>query len=407
MMLLWWVLSAWAAPVPADDVVAAALELSPDLASAMATVDRAKAQLAAARGLRANPTLDVRLGFGLPQHEVALSQPVSLSGEGIAAAAAAEASVRAAEAALQRVRMQTATDARRALVNAITTEATRGLAEDLRALTATLREATEARRDAGEASDLEVQLARLDEAAAHADVIAATQAALAARAALAHLTGLAWSTELPTDADTALPAPTDATALRSDRVAAEASEDAAQAAVRREKAAILPPVELGVWAQMQNVGVYAGATGVVIPRGDWAGNTAWTVGPSLTVTLPVFKANPDGRGEAAADLALAEAAVRIARAAADADQAQAADQRALIAQVRALPDPSVDARAALAGLTTAVTAGELSPAEAAAVRARVMDSWRRSVAARTPALEATLDLALAEEWPTLLPAGAP
>ncbi len=407
MMLLWWALSAWAAPVAADEVVAAALDLSREVAAADAAVDRAEAELAAARGLRANPTLDVRLGFGLPQHEVSLSQPVSLSGEGLAAAAAAEASVRAAQATAERVRLQVAADARRALVAAIVADATRGLADDLLTLTTTLRSATEARRAAGEASELEVQLARLDEAAATADVVAAASAAQSARAQLTRLTGLPWSVELPADPDAAMPAPAAAVARRSDLVAADAAVEAAAAAERRERAAILPPVEIGVWAQAQNVGVYAGASGVVIPRGDWQGNSAWTVGPSLTVTLPVFKANPAGRGEAAADAAIADANARAIEVDAQVDAARAADLRALIDRVRALPDPSADARAALAGLTTAVTAGELSPAEAAQVRARVMDAWRRSVGARTPALEATLELALAEEWATLLPTKTP
>jgi outer membrane protein TolC len=407
MMILWLVLSAWAAPIAPDAVVAAALQLSPDVASAEAAVDRAEAGLAAARGLRANPTLDVRLGFGLPQHEVSLSQPVSLSGEGLAAAAAAEASLRAAEATAARVRLQVAADARRALVSAIVADATQVLAEELLTLTTTLRAATEARRAAGEASDLDVQLARLDEAGATADVVASARVAQEARATLGRLTGLPWTVELPPDADAALPAPMAPVERRSDLVAAETAVEAAEAAVRRERAAILPPVEIGVWAVVQNVGVYASPSGVVIPRGDAQANTAWTVGPSLTMTLPVFKTNPAGRGEAAAHAALAVAGARAAQAAAEVDAARAADQRALIARVRALPDPSVDARAALAGLTAAVTAGDMSPADAALVRARVMDAWRRSIGARTPALEATLDLALAEEWGTLLPTGSP
>ncbi len=408
MIVLWWAFSAWAAPVLAEEVVAAALNLSREVAAAEAAVDRAESGLAQARGMRANPTLDVRLGFGLPQHEVSLTQPVSLSGEGLAAARAADASVRAAQATAKRVRLVVAADTRRALVAAIVADATLGLAEELLTLTTTQRSATDARRAAGEASDLEVQLARLDEAAATADVVAAAGAAQAARAQLSRMTGLPWAVELPADPDAAMPpAPAAGAARRSDVVAADATAEAAAAAARRERAAILPPVEVGVWAQVQNVGVYAGASGVVIPRGAWQENTAWTVGPSLTMTLPVFKANPAGRGEAAADAAVADAHARAAQVDAEVDAERADDQRALIAGVRDLPDPSADARAALVGLTAAVTAGELSPAEAAQVRSRVMDAWRRSVGARTPALEATLDLALAEEWATLLPGEHP
>jgi outer membrane protein TolC len=405
MILLWWFAAAMAAPIAPEAVVNAALRASPEVAIADAAVDRAEAELSAARGLRFNPTLDVRLGFGLPQHEASLSQPLSWSGEGLAAAASAEASVRASEAAATRVRFVVAAEARRALVTAIVADATLAMAEELLTLTVTLRTAAEARRQAGEVSDLEVHIARLDEAAATADVVAATQAAHTARSMLARLTGLPWDVELPPDPEAALPAEVQATAERSDLIATNAAEEAAHDALRRERAAILPPVQVGVWAQAQNVGVYAGPDGVVIPSGS--GNTAWTVGPSLTVTLPVFKANPAGRGGAAADVAVATAEARAAETRAAVEAAQVADQRALIARVRAMPDPTGDAQAALAGLTQAVTAGELSPAEATVMRARVMEAWRRSVAARTPALEATLDIALAEEWTSLLPAASP
>ena len=48
----------------------------------------AEGALRAATGLRYDPTLEARLGFGLTQHEVSLSQPFSFSGEGRAAAQA-------------------------------------------------------------------------------------------------------------------------------------------------------------------------------------------------------------------------------------------------------------------------------------------------------------------------------
>jgi hypothetical protein len=85
------------------------------------------------------------------------------------------------------------------------------------------------------------------------------------------------------------------------------------------------------------------------------------------------------------------------------DRARAEEKRAWISAALALPDPSADARAALAALTRAVSVGEMSASEVAATRARVLDAWRRAYAARTPAIEAALELALAEEWPTLLP----
>jgi hypothetical protein len=210
--------------------------------------------------------------------------------------------------------------------------------------------------------------------------------------------------ELPEDPLAALPAQGEARASRSDVEAAAATLDAAQAAVRRERAAAVPPVEIGVWAQVQNVGVSSDGSAVVIPRGNPSANLAWTVGPSLSWTLPVFKANPDGRGQAAADVAEAASRARAVDAAVAIDRARAGELRAWIADALALPDPGVEARAALDALARAVGAGELSTSEAATLRARVMDAWRRAHAARSPAIEAAIELALAEEWATLAPA---
>jgi outer membrane protein TolC len=399
-----WMVAAHAEPVTTDAVVAASLATSVEVASARAEVARAEAILAGARGLRNNPTIEVHLGFGLPQHEVAVAQPVSFSGEGMAAVDAAEAAVRAARAAASRVELEVAADTRRALAAAVLADATRQLADALASLTQTLRTSAEAQRAAGEASDLEVQLARLDESAAVADQLAAARASEEARAALVARCALPWSVELPVDAVAAVPAAGVPTAHRLDAVAAAAEVEAARADVRREGAAVLPPVELGVWAQVQNVGVSSDGTSVVIPRGNSAANLAWTVGPSLVMTLPVFKANPDGRGAAAAAVSEAEARARAVEAAIAVDGARAADRQALVAAALALPDPAIDARAALDGLTRAVAAGELGPAEAAGMRARVMDAWRRAIAARAPAIDAAIDRALAEEWETLLPA---
>lgn len=109
-------------PVDPEEVVAAALAHDPELAQAEAAVIRAEGQLAAAQGLRHDPTLSARLGFGLTQHELALSQPLSLSGEGLAAAAAARAGVEAAQAEAHRRRLEVAAHARNALIGAIAAE---------------------------------------------------------------------------------------------------------------------------------------------------------------------------------------------------------------------------------------------------------------------------------------------
>lgn len=402
MMLAWLVSAALAAPVTADEVVGAALARDPALADAEAAVVAAEGERKAATGLRHDPTLEARLGFGLPQHEASLTQPVSLSGEGVAAAKAADAALRAAEADRDRRRLEVAADARRSMIRAIAADAEVERADEVLRLSTELRAAAEARLASGDAPELEVHLARLEEAAAAADRVEARREALAAREQLAGTTGLALQTQLPDDPMSAAPAGSGGSE-RADRVAAAARVESADAALRRERAAALPPVDLGVWAQVQNVATTPGPGGVEVAPWSWSENAAWTVGPTVAVTLPVWSANRGGiaRAEGERDLASAELASVEARI--DAEQAGSAERREAMAAVTGTADPTPEARAALAGVDAAVAAGEIGAAEAALLRSRILDAWRRGSGARASAAEVAVDLALAESWPGLLP----
>ncbi len=383
MIAGWFVSAALATPLTPDEVVSAALSHDPALALAQAQVQAAEGERKAATGLRHNPTLAARVGFGAAPHELTLAQPISFTGEGLVAARAARAGLDGALAARDHRPLEVAAAARQALIAAVATAAEQGRADEVAALATTLREAAERRLAAGEAPELEVHLARLEEAAAAADRMRAVQAALAARDALAARTGLP-ADDLPADPMIAVPPPGTA-ARRADHAAAEARVEAAEAAVRRERAAIVPPVALGAWAE--------GRAG-----------EAWTVAPTATVTLPLWHANPAGIGRALGERDLARAELASIEARIESEAAGAAVRQRAIDLVGQASDPGPEARAALAGIEVGVGAGEIGPAEAALLRARVLSGWSLAASARAEAASATVDRALAESWSTLLPA---
>ena len=384
LCLLSWMTPAAAAPIPVDAVVAGALAHDPAVAHAMAACEAAQGELRSATGLRENPSLEVRIGIGAARHEFSLTQPVSLSGAGAAAAAEARFKVSAAEARLERQRLETATYARILLVRAIQADETLALAQESLALMRTLRGAAEARLLAGEGTGLEVQLTRLEEAAATATALSASREAADARVALIGLTGLPLDVELPRDLWVAVPAPASAVSERSDLRADRLLVEAASARISLERASVLPPVGIGVWAEAD------------------PGGGAWALGPSLSLTLPVWQQNAAGRAEASAALAMASAELSAARARADADQAAIPGQRAVATLAGDLASPAIIAREALGMIEKGVEAGELGVMDAALLRARVMDAWVRSAGVRAEAAFILLSVALQEEWSTLL-----
>lgn len=394
--MMWpWLLSvAVAAPIAADEVVAAALAHDPTLAAAEAQVIAAEGARRAATGLRLDPTLEARLGFGLPQHEASLTQPVSLTGEGLAAARAADAALRAAEADRDHRRQVVAAQARHRLIAAVAAEASLARAQEILRWTTDLRTASEARLATGEVPELEVHLAKLEESAAAADVAAARRELLTAREGLAATTGLAFSVALPDDPMSAAPLAT-TPGVRSDSARAEADVAQADAALRRERAAALPPVAIGVWAQVQAVAASPGPTGAEV--------AAWTVGPTVSLNLPVWDGNRAEVARAVGDQAVARSEQASVAARIAAEWAGSAQRRETLAWVGDAPDPTPEARAALAGVEAALGAGEIGFASAAVLRARILDMWGRAAAARVQAAAMTVDLALAEAWSTLLP----
>jgi outer membrane protein TolC len=377
--MMWLLIGAAWALTP-EEAVRSALSHAPDVAAAEGRVDAARGALAASRGLSANPTLNGRVG---PERlELELTQAVSLTGAGRTAAGAARAEVEAAEAALTRARLVAAAETRRAYVRASAAETRSTLADRERETARRLREASEARVKAGAAAELEAQVARLGEARAMGAWIGAVDAAATARAALAALVAAPVDT-LATDPMAAAPREVSAKpGARSDVLAAQATTEAARKALASQRAGALPPVLLGAFYERDGQDVVAGA--------------------AFSVAVPVWHRNEAGIGAARGELRAAESAETSLLARANEEQRGAA-RRLSVLDGALGNDLSADADAALAALEGAVTAGQLSPLEAANLRARVYEGQTGWIAARAAAAEARIDAALAVDSDGLLP----
>lgn len=382
--------AAHAAPVSADEAVRAALQHDPTLARAEADALAARGALRAASGPRYNPRVEARAAGSYLEAEAV--QPLSLTGEGIAAARSARAGRDAADLALQRSRLDTAARARRAWADAAVATARAGLSAQALALATRLREATEARVEAGEASTLDLRLARLEEAKTAAEHLEAEAEQAEALRALADVTGLG-SDAVAEDADplTAAPAGDPAGGMsvdsRSDVAAADRRVDAARAAVARERAAILPAVELGAFVERD---------------GDLT-----QVGPIVGVEVPLWQQNQGGVSSARAELLAAEREADAVRARAAAEQTTSARRVSELAHAGAVLGEGLagEATAALESIEAGYRAGELDLLETVLLRAEVIDGLGAILAARGALAAARIDYLLASESGALIPGG--
>jgi cobalt-zinc-cadmium efflux system outer membrane protein len=398
--MIWAITAAWAAPVATDELVARALQRDPDVTAAESELESARGARAAAGFFRANPELSASVGLGVPQAELSAMQPLSISGEGGAARRQADTRIASAEHALVRARLVGAAEARLALCDAIASSRDAALARAAVERARGLREAVEAQVAVGDAPEVDAQLARLAEAAAVGEWLAAVQTRDQTRVALLAATGLPADTELPADPLEAAPAEGAASGVRADVRAAETAVDAARLALRRENAAALPPVGVGVWVQWQNVAVGPGPT---VPPWE-PGNVGVTVGPAISMEVPLWHRNEAGRAQARGELATATTGAESARSTAEAEQRTIEARRTEIeAVLGALPAlQSSDAEAAVASIEEAYTEGQLSGLEVTVWLDRIGAAERAVVAARREAAEQRIEQALAEEWPTLL-----
>lgn len=376
---------ALAAPLTPDDAVAAALASNPDVA-------RADGELAAAKGasrqsvfLRENPEIDAGYAVVGDKVDLSIGQPLSVTGEGAADHKSQRARVAAAEASATRTRLEVAAETRTAYVEAVVARDGAKLARQAFDLASRQLSATEARVRAGEATDLDLRLARLDQAKAARELLAARSAeadALASLSTLAQrqLTGA----DLAADPLAAAPEPgPGGEDERSDVKAARLALDAAEAAVARERAAALPPITVG--------GFYENDGGSVV------------AGPSLGVTLPLWHQNQAAVAEARGEAGVARAELDAATARAAAEQRTAADAHAdAVSTMASVPATAEDAVAALASIEAGARSGELDLVTTILLRDEVVSGQQALSEARGELALSRIHLLLATEDDSLL-----
>ncbi len=383
-------LSTASAAVSADETVKLALEHDPALAAAAAEIESASGDLRAASGILLNPQLEVGVLFGDPQSAAGLArmegqfmQPIPVSGAGRHGTRSARARAEGAEAALSRARLQAAARARQAFLRRALAEAELSITAQNLAGATRLREATAARLAAGDAPELDLQLARLEEASAVAAWLSAVSEVRAARVVWAALTGLDVSEAIEADPLTAAPSLTGEGGSRSDIAAAEAQVRSARAGVARARAVGLPPLQIGVFAEVDA--------------------SQFAVGPKLSVPLPFKNQNLRAVGNARGALLQAEAELAATTARAQAEQNSAVGELDAAARaVEVLGDELPEIGAAHAAIERGYVGGQFDLGQVLLLRARVIEGERGWYGARAAIARARIEAALARELPSLL-----
>lgn len=380
---------AHAAELSAEEAVRAALSSNP-------TVARADAELIAANGaarqsalLRENPEISGGYAVVGGRVDASVSQPLSVSGEGAADHKSQRARVAAAEADVERTRLEVAAETRTAYVEAVVAHQGAVLAAQAFELATRQLAATDARVRAGEAADLDLRLARLDQAKVAGELLAARSAQAEALSALSTLVHRPVAgDDLADDPLEAAPEPgPPSRGERSDVRAARLAVDAADAAVARERAAVLPPVTLGGFYEADGGGFIAG--------------------PSLGVTLPLWHQNQSGVAEARGTAGVARAELAATAALAEAEQRTAADAHAdAVTTMAAVPATADDAAAALASIESGARSGELDLVTTILLRDEVVAGQEGLIAARGELATSRITLLLATEDDALLPGGS-
>lgn len=391
MITLWFLLTAAmaaAVPLGAEEAVAAALPRSAALAEADAAVTLARGALRAARGPRFDPEVDASLAVVGEAWALDVSQSLSLTGEGLAGQAAARHSLEAAIARRSRVELAVAAEARRTWTEAVVTRQQADLAARALEVARQIEGAAGELVAVGEASQLDLRIVRLHVESARACWMAATVAEGRAMGALAVTVGMEPAAiQLPDDPLAGAPAPVEGSGgARHDLVAAQAELEAARAALAREQAATFAPIRIGAFVEQEEGTLRAG--------------------PSLSFSLPLWRANVDGRAEARAGLAVATANLSEAelRAGAEQDRSRAVGAALEAAVAEREIDIPAEARAALEGVALAYGRGELDLLSVALLQAEILEGQEAWLEGRRLVVEARLERLLADEDPRLLPA---
>lgn len=367
-----------------EDAVRAALLNDPTLAAQRANLDAAAGQRGSNRFLGHNPEVTASSTRDRSRQTGSITQPLSITGEGIFAVRSSSAGLQSARASLERARFETAAATRMAYARTVLSRELVRLAEEDQALLARLRGIAEARVAVGEGVDLDLRLARLEQARALSAWLEAHAQASQADIELSALIGtkpgeLARDPLAPAPADLGVGAP------RSDLIAASAATRAARAALSRERAAILPAVGFGVFYE-KNAGEEI-------------------VGPAMTLEIPLWNWNQAGIGTARGELRIAEAVERSTAARAATEESRAVERLKVAEEALAalVPDIRAEAAPALRAIEGLFGSGEANLSETLLMRARVVEGQRAWFEARAAVAAARIDIALSRQSAGLLP----
>lgn len=377
ILLLWGLSPAWA--LSPDEAARLALTLSPAVAEAEAELLRAQGALRAATGLPGDPRVSASTAVVGEVWQLSVSQPVSLSGAGLADRRAAQAALDAAQHRQRRAALELVAEARRAWAQAVVAQQQAQLAAQSLEVSQRIAQASARRAEVGEGSALQRDVAALQLEEARASWMRAAVAEAQALSRLSALTGVPIEAlTLTSDPLAAAPAPEGGQA-RSDLLAADAERAAAQAALRREQASTLAPLQLGAFVEEEDGALRAG--------------------PRVTLTLPVWQRNADGRADAQAALATSTARLAAAeRAVAAEQQSSGALLEALEAAASGQPeDLPTQAARALDAVAFGYEQGELDLLTADQLRGRILAGQSAWLEARGLLAEARLERALAVE----------
>lgn len=371
--------------------VAAATQIHPAVVAAEVDLERARGAAAQVQLLLRNPQVSAATSIDGRRASGSVSQPISLTGEGIAARRSAAVEVEVAQLRLSRSRLEAAAACRQAYIEAVVRARQVDIAVEGRHLATRLRDAVALQLDVGEASTLDLRLAELAVVQASARLLEARRAEANALRSLSALAGVpVEGASLVSDPRLAAPlsiSPPTPSTSRSDLRAQQGTVALAAAERVRQRASILAPVGLGVALNLEDGERF--------------------VGPTVQATLPLFDRNQGDRWSAAAAHSRAVSLEHSLQAQILTEQTTAwrrvAEAQELEGQ--GLRDPLEQARAALVSISKGYRAGEIDLPSAILLQKEVLVGESAALTLLGGIAEARVDLLLAHDDPNLLADG--
>lgn len=380
-----WSAPAWSqAPLSPQDALAAGLSLHPDVVAAQAALASARGERSAAAVFLGNPNASGRVSSDGERYEAALTQPVSLTGQGWHARSAAAHRIEAAERSLSRAKRVAAAELRTAQIDAAVAVSQVHVAQEAVDLARELTAAVQLQADNGAASQLDLQLVRLAEVQAAAQLMQATEAQAQALVVLSAMMGRDVSAAELDLLALSVPDGLSATDERDDVRAAVALRDAAAADQRTARAAALSPLSVGVFIGREDGVRFAG------PTASW--------------DLPVFQRNQQQVGASNGAAQQADAALSRLQAQVQTEQrtATARAEQARDLSVSLPDDPIALAGEALRGIELGYLEGQLDLSTTLLLQRQVLQGESAAFQRVAAELRAAIDRLLAYDDDRLL-----